>query len=1549
MKSSVKISGIDIIGPAPWGTHFCVFYQTKDDLLDILIPYFKVGLENNEYCMWVTSEPLNEKDAEKAMRAAIPDFDKYLRKNQIEIIPYTEWYVENNEFDSQRVLNGWVDKCNYALDNGFKGLRLTGNTFWLEDKDWKGFTDYEEEVNNVISSYKMIAVCTYSLKKCGSFEILDVVRNHQYALFRREGSWEIFKSTEQTKIELELKESEQKYRVLFESSKDGIVFSNMKGKIIDCNQAYLDILGYTQSEIKEFTYQQLTPEKWHEMEGDIFNNQSLPKGYTDEFEKEYIRKDGTIAPISIKAWLIEDDQGNNKGMWAIVKDISDRKKKEEEIRLQSEIIENMSEGVNLIKLDDGTIVFTNPAFEEMFGYNPGEMIGKNIAVVNAPTDKTPEETREAIMGILKDTGEWHGEVLNVKKDGTSFWCYANVSLFDHPEYGRVIVSVHTDITDRKKADQKSEASEENYKTLSKELEIIMDSVPALIFYKDSENNFIRVNKLIADAHKTTKEVLEGKNLFNLYPKEQAQAYWDDDLEVIKSGESKLFFEEPWETAEDTRWLSTSKIPYFDEKGDIIGIIGFSTDITERKKAEQQLKESEEKFRMLFNTANDTIFIVDLEGNIIECNKTSNERLGYTRDELLSMTPMDLDTPEYAEGVLDRIEIVRQKGELFYEVEHLRKDGKILPVEINSKLINFQGKTAILSIVRDITERKKIEQELKESEEKWRALSENSPAHVLLLDREHKILFINRAVPDLSKEEVIGASIFNYTPQEFHKVTRDCYYSVWETGEPSSITTKYGTKEGDTKYFDMWVGPVFQSEKVVALITHSMDITKRKKIEQELKESEEKFRLIAEQTLIGINITQNKIIKYINKAFAEMHEYSVEEMYGWTLNDLVNNVHPDDLPLVREMAKSRETGDKNIHHYSFRTITKSKKIKWLDIVSKVIQYEGKSALLATITDITEIKQIEEKLKESEHNLGERVKELTCLFRLSKLVENTSIFLEDIINGTLNLIPPAFQFPEITTSRITFNGKEYKFENFEETECKLSITVEVNEKPLLIEVYYLEDKPFLKEELDLIREVGVRLKVTLEEKEAQNKLRISEEKYRMGFESSTDGIASADMEGTFLDFNNVFLEMLGYSREELLKLSFREITPQKWHEMEDNLIISQLADGKDSGIYEKEYIRKNGTILPINSRFWIIKDDQEDPVRMWKIVRDITERKKAEEEIASLAKFPSEDPYPVLRVNKNIIIYVNDSGKNLLNVKENDEIPFILQKEINEAFESNSITESEIKLKNRFYSFAITPLREKGYVNIYGMDITEKKQVEQKLKEINKLKSEFLRRASHELKTPLISIKGFSDLILALHRDQINPDVISKLDEINQGCERLQNIINNLLTTSRLESPDIEPKVQREDLTFLIKFCVHELQSLAQTRNQSINLDIHDGQYAMFEKEEMHDVISNLLTNAIKYTPPNGKIDVKTDIQGKNVVISIKDNGIGFTNDEKTKIFQQFGKIERYGQGLDLGIDGTGLGLYISKRIVESHGGKIWMESEGKDKGSTFHFSLPLVRD
>jgi len=184
-------SGIGLIGNLPWGSHFCQFYRTKKDLLDVLVPYFRAGLENNEYCMWVTSEPVNVEDAVRAMKKAVPDYDAYVKIGQIEIIPYDQWYTKGGTFKEKRVLKGWVSRLNLALKKGFDGLRLTGNTFWIEKKDWQAFTDYEAAVDSVLRNYKMLAICTYSLKKCGVVEIMDVVRNHEFALAMNDGSWQV--------------------------------------------------------------------------------------------------------------------------------------------------------------------------------------------------------------------------------------------------------------------------------------------------------------------------------------------------------------------------------------------------------------------------------------------------------------------------------------------------------------------------------------------------------------------------------------------------------------------------------------------------------------------------------------------------------------------------------------------------------------------------------------------------------------------------------------------------------------------------------------------------------------------------------------------------------------------------------------------------------------------------------------------------------------------------------------------------------------------------------------------------------------------------------------------------------------------------------------------------------------------------------------------------------------------------------------------------------------------------------------------------------------
>jgi len=373
-------SGIEILDDFPWGTHFCLFYEKKEDLLDILIPYFKAGLENNEYCMWVTSELLNQNDAEKALRKAIPNFEQYLKRKQIEILPHYEWYFKNNEFNLQRVLNAWIEKLNYAINKGYDGLRVTGNTAWLESKDWKSFIDYEEEINKVISNYQMMAVCTYSLEKCGPYEILDVIHNHQFALLRREGKWEYFKSMEQIKAEQQLKESEEKYRLITESISDPLHVVDAELKVIYLNPAFIEwlkvlglnheIIGKTPAEAFPFIGENVTKEyqeffkskKEHFLEDStVLNNKRI---FT-ETKKIPVLKDGKVIQII-----------------TIVRDVTERKEIELKLRESEQKYRNLVEtsSMGLLELDirKGMVVYINPRLLEIVGYTQDELISNGM-------------------------------------------------------------------------------------------------------------------------------------------------------------------------------------------------------------------------------------------------------------------------------------------------------------------------------------------------------------------------------------------------------------------------------------------------------------------------------------------------------------------------------------------------------------------------------------------------------------------------------------------------------------------------------------------------------------------------------------------------------------------------------------------------------------------------------------------------------------------------------------------------------------------------------------------------------------------------------------------------------------------------------------------------------------------------------------------------------------------------------------------------------------------------------------------------------------------
>jgi DNA-binding CsgD family transcriptional regulator len=196
IDQSLRQSGIRVVGDVPWGAHICIFYETKDDLLDTAAAYFKAGLESNEFCIWAISEPITRADATAALRRAIPDLEAELAAGRVEILQGTDWYLRGNQFDLQRITGGWSEKLRAALAKGFDGMRVSGNAFWIESNHWQAFCEYEHELDRSLAGQRMVVLCTYSLQASRAVDLLDVARAHQCCTARRNGDWEFLATPE---------------------------------------------------------------------------------------------------------------------------------------------------------------------------------------------------------------------------------------------------------------------------------------------------------------------------------------------------------------------------------------------------------------------------------------------------------------------------------------------------------------------------------------------------------------------------------------------------------------------------------------------------------------------------------------------------------------------------------------------------------------------------------------------------------------------------------------------------------------------------------------------------------------------------------------------------------------------------------------------------------------------------------------------------------------------------------------------------------------------------------------------------------------------------------------------------------------------------------------------------------------------------------------------------------------------------------------------------------------------------------------------------------
>ena len=865
---------------------------------------------------------------------------------------------------------------------------------------------------------------------------------------------------------------------------------------------------------------------------------------------------------------------------------------------------------------------------------------------------------------------------------------------------------------------------ENYRDL---FEYSLD----LIYVSDLYGNFLDANDITLITLGYEREDIPNIKFSDLLEQDELIIAYGALKEIIKTGKQSKRREYNIK-AKDGNFIfvETYAMP-LKRNGKIYAILGIGKNITDRKKAEQKLRDSEEMFRALYKEGPIATFTWKKVNNdfiFIDFNNIADK---ITYGNVVSILGY-----KASEQYKDRPDILNDLHKCFNEKIHITREMKYSYGFTNEErylLVNYGYVKPDLVIIQteDLTEKRYAEQKLKESELKYRNMIDNLDVGFYQVALDGTLLTHNPAY-----NKILGF--------ETSEDLRDTNVTeLWQQPELRNEYIKQMLKNDFVRGYICHALKKNGEKVILELNSHLIrdkksnpvridgtfiDITEKFTLERELKESEEKFRNIAEQSLLGIAILQDGRFKYVNERFATIGGRTTEELKGWGAGEFLKMVHPEDRQMIAEQARKKQKGEKDvINHYQFRARKKNGELIHGEVFSKTINYQGRLANFITMIDITD-------------------------------------------------------------------------------------------------------------------------KI-----EAERKLLESEQKYRVLFESAPLTIVLLNSKGIIIDCNPITETMFGYTKTDLVGKEFHKLSiihPKYLSNIID--LFKKFIRGEMVHRIDLQLYKKDGSLVWVNLHASLVQVENEYYVQA--VFTDISKRKEAE-----------------FLINEEVI----------------------------------------------------------------------------KLKELDQIRKNLISRVAHELKTPLASVCGGAELLSDFYYKNLGKEELEILKLIDKGGKRLKYLVDNLIDISRIEYDKFELKKQRNDICELIRESSQELKRNLKDRKIDLTLKLPETFYLDIDKVRIEQVIMNLLSNAIKNTPPNGKITITVENQEKWAILSVNDTGVGLTREEMEVLFTRFGKIERYGDGLEyIDIQGSGLGLFISKEIVDLHGGNIRVESEGRNKGSNFIVKLPI---
>ncbi|MBD3197631.1 MAG: PAS domain S-box protein [Candidatus Lokiarchaeota archaeon] len=955
----------------------------------------------------------------------------------------------------------------------------------------------------------------------------------------------------------------------------------------------------------------------------------------------------------------------------------------------------------------------------------------------------------------------------------------------------------------------------------------------------------------------------------------------------------------------------------DEAGEFKGYLGINKAISLKGKRETEYVESNVLEELLYENYNGLLFLIDINNNfrIKSINRDKpTSALGYSEQSFIENSFLkfihDQDIPKIKKyiiknnGTRDPLEVrikTKKKDYLWYSLRRIHSEKKI-------------PKHLMIVLLEDISEKKEIQKNLDDLDERFTWLSNAVPEI-----RYWKLLQPKNYLAAVRRSQDILEKIIDNIPQYIHWKDKDLNYL------------------GCNKNF---------------------------------------------ANLIGINNPEN-IFGKTNKDISLFTE-------NW------EHIETEEHQILRS-GKSHFNLIESLY-------IENKGLRFFEI-NRIILSDKKGpvvGLLTTLEDITERKLAETKLKASEKKYRTILENIKESYYETDLEGNLTFFNDAFLNQS-----SYSKDELLGMNYSTLTGDQYKNEVYQafnkvySTEKGLTDLqykgFKRNGEEIVVEtsVYLRYDSNGNKIGFSgLIRNITDKYQL-------QKRLKQSEKQYRLISENAYDFISILNDKFQFEYINEKpHLNGMGYEREDLIgKSCLGFIHPDDLNSVKN--ILKEGFGSKGSGIIETRFKHKNGrwVWLEVKGRTFYENNNE---LKAHLISRDITDRKLTEKKLKDINKLleqkvlertkklrESEKQFRTITEQSSMailimqdynILYANTKFSELVGYNNNEVISWNKKeyfKLIHPEDYKRVTPVIENKYKGNINSIKNLQFRIIGkeneiiWVEVFSktipykgdeadlvslLDITEKKKTELQLiesenklreqnielRKLDKLKTDFITMAAHELKTPLISISGYIDLIL-LREGTLGDEIENELERVISNVKRLESYINKLLDTMKIDARKMDFDMEPSNVYEIINDCLSELEYQIKRKNISVNLKINKNVIVNLDKFRIKQVLTNLISNAVKFSPDNEVIRISSKIKDQKIFIKVKDNGVGLTDNEIGKLFEKFvmlgGDIEKFSKG-------SGLGLYISKGIIKAHGGEIWARSEGKNKGSEFFFTLPL---